>query len=60
MFCLITARKLSHQKFEFSLKEKVMGSNLGYLLKLIINYCHLLTEKAKKTQLQLIIFYPKQ
>ena len=30
---LITLSKLFGQKFEFSLKVKVMGSNLGYLLK---------------------------
>ena len=34
MFCLITSSKLSCQKFEFSLKMKVMGSNPGYLLKI--------------------------
>ena len=32
MFCLITSSKLSSQKFEFSLKMKVIGSNPGYLL----------------------------
>ena len=33
MFCLITSSKLSRQWFEFSLKEKVMGSHPGYFLK---------------------------
>ena len=36
MFCLITSSKLSRQKFEFSLK--VMGLNLGYLLKSFLLY----------------------
>ena len=32
MFCLITSSKHSRQKFEFSLKVKVMGSNPSYYL----------------------------
>ena len=34
MFCLITSSKLSRQLFEFSLKVKVMGSNLFYFNKI--------------------------
>ena len=41
MFHLYTSSKLSRQKFEFSLKVKVMGSNPGYLLKSFLLYlCH--------------------
>ena len=38
MFCLITSNKLSRLWFKFSLKEKVMGSNPGYLLKYFLLY----------------------
>ena len=41
MFCLNTSSKLSCQKFEFSLKAKVMGLNPGYLLKsFVLLYLH--------------------
>ena len=38
MFYFITSSKLSHQKFEFLLKMKVMGLNPGYLLKSFVLY----------------------
>ena len=38
MFCLNTSSKHSLQKFEFSLKVKMMGSNLSYLLKFFLLY----------------------
>ena len=38
MFCHITSCKLSRQKFEFSLKVKVMRWNPGYLLKYFLLY----------------------
>ena len=38
MFCLYTSSKLSCPKFEFSLKVKVIGLNLGYLLKSSLFY----------------------
>ena len=38
MFCPITSSKLSCQKFEFSLKVKVMGLNPSYLLKYFLLY----------------------
>ena len=38
MFCPYTSSKLSHPWFEFSLKVKVMGLNLGYLFKSFLLY----------------------
>ena len=38
MVCLIISSKLSRQKFEISLNEKMMGSNPGYLLKSFLLY----------------------
>ena len=38
MFCLYTSSKLSRPSFEFSMKVKVMGSNLGYLFKSSLLY----------------------
>jgi hypothetical protein len=38
MFCVITPSKLSRQKFEFSLKVKLMGTNPSYLLKSFLLY----------------------
>ena len=41
MFGLYTSSKLSYPSFDFSLKLKVMGLNLGDLLKhfLLLNWC---------------------
>ena len=38
MFCLYTSSQLSRLQFEFSMKLKVMGLNVGYLLKSSLLY----------------------
>ena len=40
MFCLITSSKLSRQWFEYSLKVKVMGLNVGNLLIIFLTLLH--------------------
>ena len=40
MFCLYTSSKLSHPKFEFSRKVKLMGLNPGYLLRYFLLYIY--------------------
>ena len=50
MFCLYTSRKLSHPKFEFSLKVKVMKLNPGYLLRPFLLYFYFTQYKKKHFQ----------